>query len=92
MNRVDFWVFEGCFNKYDYNFDDVSKFGNFDIFLKKTFWNKGYDELTHIYDVTNTVSSCHSNYIVDIVMWPKFVNSSVSVREAIIPSILQGFG
>ena len=30
-------------------------------------------------------------YIVDVVMWPKFGNSSISVREVIIISILQGF-
>ena len=32
-----------------------------------------------------------SNYIVAVIMWPKFGNSSISVREVIIPSILQGF-
>ena len=34
----------------------------------------------------------HSNYIVDVVMGPKFGSSSISGREIIITSILQGFG
>ena len=32
-----------------------------------------------------------SNYIVDVVMWPKFVNYSISMREVIITSILYRF-
>ena len=38
----------------------------------KLFWNKIDD----------------SNYTVDVVMWPKFGNCSVSMREVIITSIL----
>ena len=41
--------------------------------------------------VTNKVSSRDSNYIVDMVMWSKFDNSSISIREVIIASILLGF-
>ena len=33
----------------------------------------------------------HSNYIPDIVMSPKFGNSSISMREVIITTILLGF-
>ena len=54
----------------------------------KVFWNKGYDVIVSVRDVTNKVLSCDSNYIVDVVMWPKFGNSCISMREVIITSIL----
>ena len=54
----------------------------------KIFWNKGYDVIIYVYDVTNKILSRHSNYIVDVVMWPKFGNSSISLREVIIISTL----
>ena len=57
--------------------------------LKTTvFWNKGYDVIVPAHDVTNKIFLRDSNYIVDVVMWPKFGNSSISVREVIITSIL----
>ena len=52
------------------------------------FWNKGYDLIISVDDVTNKILSRDSNYIVDVVMWPKFGNSSISVREVIVISIL----
>ena len=54
----------------------------------KVFWNKDCDIITYVYDVTNKILSCDSNYIVDMVMRPKFGNSSISIREIIIISIL----
>ena len=57
--------------------------------LKVTvFWNKGYDVIISVHDVTIQVLSRDSNYIVDVVMWTKFGNSSVSMREVIVTSIL----
>ena len=57
--------------------------------LKTTvFWNKGYDVIIPPHDGTNRVLACDSNYFVEAVMWPKFNNSSISVREVIITSIL----
>ena len=47
----------------------------------KPFQNKGYD-------VTKKILLRDSNYIVDVVMWPKFGNSSISMREVIITSSL----
>ena len=32
-----------------------------------------------------------SNYIVDVVMWPKFGNYGISMKELIITSIVEGF-
>ena len=58
-------------------------------FLKiKLFWKKGYDVITYVHDVTNKILSRDSNYVVDVVMWPKFGNCSISLREVIISSIL----
>ena len=54
----------------------------------KVFWNIGYDVIISVYDVTNKILSCDSIYIVNVVMWPKFGNSSTSMREFIITSIL----
>ena len=44
-------------------------------------WNKGYDIINPAHDVTNKILSCDSNYIVDVVMWLKFGNSSISMRN-----------
>ena len=54
----------------------------------KVFWNKGYDVIISVHDVTNKILSRDSNYIVDVVMWPKFGNSSISMRDVIITSVL----
>ena len=38
--------------------------------LKMTvFWNKVYDVIISIHDVTNKILSRDSNYIVDTIMW-----------------------
>ena len=52
------------------------------------FWNKSYDVIISVDDVTNKILSRDSNYIVDVVMWPKFGNFSISMREVNIISIL----
>ena len=44
--------------------------------------------MIYAYDVTNQILSRDLNFIVDVVMWPKFHNSSISMREVIIISIL----
>ena len=54
----------------------------------RIFQKKGYDVIIIDYDVTNKILSCDSNSIVDVAMLPKFGNSSISVREVIITSIL----
>ena len=58
--------------------------------LRKTkiFWEKYYDVTISANDVTKKFLSLESNYIVDAVTWPKFVNSSISMREVIITSSL----
>ena len=58
-------------------------------FLKiKIFWNKDYDDIISVHDVTKKFLSRDSNYIVDVVMWAKFGNSRISVREVFITLIL----
>ena len=54
----------------------------------KVFWNKGYDVIISVHDVTSKILSHGSNHTVDVVMRPKFGNSSISIREVIINSIL----
>ena len=51
-------------------------------------WNKGYDVIIFVDDVTNKILWHDSNYIVDVFMWPKFGNCSISMREVITTSIL----
>ena len=47
-------------------------------FLKtKVIWTKGYDVMIFVHDVTNTVLLRDSNYIIEVVMWSKFGNSSI---------------
>ena len=52
------------------------------------FWNEGYDVIICVHNVTIKILSLRSNCIVDVVMWPKFGNCSISMREVIIISIL----
>ena len=55
------------------------------------FWNKVHDVRIPVDDWTNKVLSLYivdSNYIVDLLMWPKFDNSSISLWENVTSSIL----
>ena len=58
------------------------------LLTMKLFWNNDYDVIISVYDVTNKILWHYSNYIVDLTMWPKFGNSSISMKEVIITSIL----
>ena len=44
-----------------------------------------------VHHVINKIWSRDSNYIVHVVMWPKFANFSISMREVFITPILKGF-
>ena len=52
------------------------------------FWKKGYGVVFSVDDVTIKVLSRDSNYVVDVFMWPKFGNCSISMRKVITTSIL----
>ena len=54
----------------------------------KVFWNDGYDVIISVRDITNKILWRASYYIVDVVMRTKFSNSSTSMTEVIINSIL----
>ena len=54
----------------------------------RVFWNNSYDAIISVHDVINKILSFDSNYIVDLVIWPKFGNCGVSMRKVIITSIL----
>ena len=53
----------------------------------RLFRNERYDVIIYDHDVNSKILSRESNYIVDMVMWPKFGSSSISMREVIITSI-----
>ena len=57
----------------------------------KIFQNESYDIIIPDYDFINKILSRDSDYIVEVVMWPKFGNSSISTREVIITSISEAF-
>ena len=58
-------------------------------FLKiKVFLNKDYNIIVSAHDVINRISLRDLDYIVDVVMWPKFGKSNISIREVIITLIL----
>ena len=65
-----------------------AKLATLDLLKIKVFHNKGYDAILFVHDVINKILSCYSNDIVDVVMSPKFGNSSVSMGEVIITSVL----
>ena len=52
------------------------------------FWNKGYDATICVDEVNNKILLRDQNYIVDLLMWPKFGNCSISMREVVTASVL----
>ena len=58
------------------------------LFKITAFWNKGYDVMITVEDVTKKISTRDSNYVVHLFMRSKFGNSSISMREVITTSIL----
>ena len=51
--------------------------------------DKVYFVIYSVFGVTSKILSYYSNYIVDVVMWAKFGNSSICTREVIITSIFK---
>ena len=55
----------------------------------KVFWKVfAHDVIIYVHDVTKKFLSGDSKYIVDVLMWPKFGNRSISLRKVITTSIL----
>ena len=65
-----------------------AKMANPGLLKITVFWNKGYDVLILVNDLTSKILSRDSNYIVDVFMSPKFGNSSISMKQVITTSIL----
>ena len=65
-----------------------AKLATLNLLTIKVFRNKGYGVIISLQNVTNKILSGDSIYIVDVVMFPKFGNSSISVREVNLTSIL----
>ena len=68
-----------------------TKLATLDLLKIKIFWKKGYDVIISVHEVTRKFLSRDSNYIVDVILWPKFGNSRISMREVTITSVLWGF-
>ena len=64
------------------------KMATLGLLKMKVFWNKGYNVIISVYDVNKKVSPRDANDIVDVVMWLKFGNSSISMREVIITVVV----
>ena len=54
----------------------------------KVVWNKGYDVISSVDEVINKISSGDSSHIVNVVMWIKFGNPSITMRQFIITWLL----
>ena len=51
-----------------------AELGTPDLLKLKVFWNENYDLKTSVYDVSNKVLTCESNYIVDVVFMKSYYN------------------
>ena len=58
-----------------------------DLLKIRVFWKIGNDVIISVHDVANKILSRDSNYIIDVVIWPKFGNCGVCMRK-VITSIL----
>ena len=61
-----------------------AKLATLDILKIRVYWNKGYNVKIPALDITSKILLGNTNYIVNVAMWPKIGNSSVSMREVII--------
>ena len=83
-----FWGFKGFFNKHGCKFDDVNEIATLALLKIKISWNKDHDVIILLHGITNKILMRESHHIVDLVMRRKFGNSSISVKEVIITSVL----
>ena len=58
-----------------------------DLLKIMVFWNNAYDAIISVHDGTNKSLSRDLNYIIDVVMRPKFGNCSNSMTKVIKTSI-----
>ena len=79
-----FWVFKDFLINMVTILMMSAKLGTPGLLKIKIFQNKGYDVIVLAYGITNQILPCDSNYFLDVVMWSKFANSSISMRKVII--------
>ena len=65
-----------------------AKFTILGLFRTNVFSNKDYDVTASVYDVNNKILWHASHCILDLVVWSKFGNSSISLRQVVITTIL----
>ena len=53
----------------------------------KLFWSKCYEVINSVSDLTSKTLPCEWTCIIDLVIWPKFGNANISMREVIITSV-----
>ena len=58
-----------------------AKMATLSLLKIKVFWNKGYDVIVSVHDLTKKYLSRDSNHIIDAIMWPKVGNSCSSMTE-----------
>ena len=63
-----------------------AKMATLGVIKIKLFWSKAYDVIVSVDDVNKKFLSSDSNYFVDVVISPKFGNSSISRAKVIIAS------
>ena len=68
-----------------------AKMATLGLLKEKVFGSKVITSKFLSKDVTNKILSRDSNYIVNVVIWSKFGKYSISMREVIKTSILEGF-
>ena len=78
-----FWVFKDCLINMVAILMMSAKMASLGLVKIKVLWTKVYDVIIYFHEISNKILSHDPNYIVDMVMWPKFGNSSISVRELI---------
>lgn len=81
----------GFFSQHHCNFDDVDKIGWSGFLNTNAFWNKGDGTIINVHDVIRNILSRDSYYIVNVAIWPKIGNSSISITEVTMASILLKF-
>ena len=68
-----------------------AKMATIDVLKIKVLWIKGFEVMIFVHDISNKILLHDSNYIVDVVIWPKFGNCNISMWKVILISILLGF-
>lgn len=60
------------------------KFVTLDFLETKVCWNKTYDVIVCVYNITSNILLHDSDYIIDVVIWLMFGSSSISKSKVII--------